>query len=475
MINKLTTPNNDTLLFKSSLLIGMCIYSAQLFSQIHFEIPVDTNTLGNQAIETHNLGLTTNSDFADINNDGWPDIFDANSDSAHTGINATDTIIRINNQDGSFPVLRPQELQTPTSFDVDFVDVNVDGYPDLLRTELIGTESRVALYLNNQNAAGVSSPYFDLRAPNQVYWMNGDCPNDLDIADYNGDGLPDFAVVGSRIGGNGSCFADDELRGQVFLHTGIFIDSTDTPFFGIGPVDLNAPGNAIHSIFSLDADDDGDLDVIVTNRPWEGSSHLLLNQGEFVPTFVHALSFQGAHSGASADLNGDNLTDFILAGNGLVTTHINNSSADEVNFIQRFVQHGIYGEYQDVEVGDFDLDGDLDFTTTRINSSVRGGKLWLNNGERDTNRVHFTGQTSENSFPGQLNEERLSVNVFDFDLDGDAEIYLSGGGSANGCLDNCVPNQLFINPTPQTRRIITLSRVLATGNNSPPTVTTGQS
>ena len=91
-----------------------------------------------------NLARTKDADVADIDNNGFLDILDANSNNSQNG---TDVVVRFNNGLGfTTQIIGPRD--NTVSYDSDLVDLNGDNFPDLIRTESSGSVRRVSVYRN---------------------------------------------------------------------------------------------------------------------------------------------------------------------------------------------------------------------------------------------------------------------------------------------------------------------------------------
>lgn len=210
-------------------------------------------------------------------------------------------------------------------------DLDKDGWIDLIVA--CQWQNRVALYRGNGNGAFGPPIYY----PTAVY------PNDLAIADFNGDGHTDLAVSGlggsiSVMFGNGDgtfqkrrdyaagliAFAvvagDFNGDGHTDLATVDTLQNCATVFLNNGagafPTKRSfAAGSMPSSLKAADLNGDDDLDLLVTN--YSGSTlSVLLGKGDG--------SFQGKKDyavGASprglcvTDLNGDGNPDVALANN----------------------------------------------------------------------------------------------------------------------------------------------------------------
>lgn len=106
-------------------------------------------------------GMGLSATVADINLDGWPDIYVAND------FNSTD-LIYLNNGDGTFAesMMRMTRRASVFSMGSDVADLNRDGLPDIVTTDML-PESHVRRIINT-NATGDMSIYNPTYDSNQV-------------------------------------------------------------------------------------------------------------------------------------------------------------------------------------------------------------------------------------------------------------------------------------------------------------------
>jgi FG-GAP-like repeat len=179
-------------------------------------------------------------------------------------------------------------------------DLNGDGKPDLAVTNSEGLS-----VLLNTTAAGAVTPSFTL----PTTFAAGVGARGLAIADFNGDGKPDLAVVGA----NG-----------VTLLLNTTTPGAITPTFTAAST--VAAGNGPTSVAAADVNGDGRPDLVVTNS---GGVSVLLNTtvpGAATPSFAPPASFaagSGPTSIAVSDVNGDFAPDLAVANGGGVSVLLN--------------------------------------------------------------------------------------------------------------------------------------------------------
>ncbi len=382
-------------------------------------------------VSEQNSARTKDAEIGDINNDGRPDIIDVNS-------NSNSIVLRINNGDG-FDVLSLPSSPI-VSYDGDLVDLNMDGLPELIRTESDGLSNQVAVYRNR--GANFGNTYFDLSSP--AYTSSFvHCPDDIATGDLNNDGKPDFAVTQFRNGCNFDVNNNESSSVRIFLNRSI---SSNNTLIVDAHVDLTlSSGGNIHDVFFLDANADGHTDILLTNDSGL-ASQIFLNDGGETPNFTPSTSFtlRDIIAGEAADLNGDGYDDFVLAGRGSVIRVFINSSSSPGNFsVFSLPASTGSGIYYDIELGDLDLDGDIDIVAGINDLNTGRINVWENrstiNNPNNFQRV-FNYSAIESSIAA------LSVDLIDFDADNDLDLYVAGGdlGGNSGC-SGCATNDFYIN------------------------------
>lgn len=419
-----------------------------------------------------NAARTKDAEVADVNGDGWPDLQDNNSNNI---LNNTHSVLRLNEQDKSFAAIALEPnvageagtfatdiaaggdfFDDHTSYDADYADINNDRLPDLLQTAADRTgirpiDHRVRILMNNRgNVPGQFTEESAARLPAGAFGDIG-CPDDLDHVDMNGDGDVDFLISMRTAVCNG-----DTSEVRIFRNDGRGV-------FSPPMVVTSRAGNSTHDVFWFDANGDGLYDFIAANEfdnvPTDGidvRSQLFLNLG--LGGFIENTTLDiEATAGDVGDFNGDGLMDFVLGRTGArifltradSPCRTNPASACTYDPVQIAPSVGNNPLY-DLEVGDLDLDGDLDIVGVRILPNAQNVAVWINPGT-STSFTDITGGTAASVLPGSRDYQRLSADLLDFDLDGDLDLYVTGqdrediafGGTEFGR----GPNQFFENLT----------------------------
>ncbi len=211
------------------------------------------------------LGIAT----ADVNNDGWIDIFVANDQQENQ--------LWVNQDDGTFTnrallagVALGSAGEAKSDMGVDFGDFDNDGDEDLFITERTGQGS--TLYVNDGTGQfEEQSARTGIRYPSLPYTGFGAA-----WLDFNNDGWLDILAVNGLIAQNLDALSPDnsfpfQQRNQLFrnLGNGQFEDVTDRAgaAFELSEVSRGAAFG--------DIDNDGDVDVLVGNDA--GRARLLIN------------------------------------------------------------------------------------------------------------------------------------------------------------------------------------------------------
>ena len=389
-----------------------------------------------------NIARTKDADIADVNNDSYPDILDANADNVANG---SSIVLRLNNGGSGFNAIPLLPSDEAVSYDADLVDLNGDNLPDLIRTQSFGpNNSQTAVYLNQGSQAG----WFIMDQPDFVAPMIY-CPDDIATGDINNDGLIDFAVS-QRL--RGRCSVQGTSITSVYLNNG---NGQDFRLLE----NISAPqGISTHDVFFIDIENDEDLDIITVNEDGINSTRLHVK----VPSPLHYVlsseTFITAYAGSAEDFNNDGYTDFVLGGEDLAVVYINNP--DQPGTFTRLpdLPNANLGKFYDLELGDYDNDGDIDIVGAGLNGSGSYGdvRLWLNDGRQTPAFTAVLELAGDTTFPNHGDYQRLSADMIDFDLDGDLDLYFTGADSQSvGCLGDrpelnffgigCVPNQFYEN------------------------------
>lgn len=213
--------------------------------------------------------------------------------------------------------------------------------------------------------------------------------NPTDAADDTGD-----------FDGDGSSNADEITNGtNIFVATsaGTFAEDSE-PNAGSNPKGITA----------ADLDNDGDLDLIVTNKVGLGSIRPFLNNGSGAFTMVDDYNTQTNPEGlAAADFNGDGNMDISASNSGSSSVSVLMGNGDGTFGTQALFTVGVMPE--NIVAADFNGDGDVDLATANANTD--NVSVLLGAGDGTFAATNFAAGVE----PSDL--------VFaDFDADGDLDL-----------------------------------------------------
>lgn len=336
--------------------------------------------------------------------------------------------------------------------DIEVHDMNADGLMDLIVTnENVGGNSAFSVHLNNgegQFAWGTSTIQFTTGG------------YDMEVADFNGDGLLDVAaaiygeqdfVVRLRnadqpnlylpqvtIGMERSGAADlhpvdldgdgdldllttSELDNQVIVYENDGSGDFENEFL------LNNTTSRPREVSSADLDGDGDQDIIISGGSWSFTQGVTvgwmenLGNWEFGPLRNMASSVKNGSSARAGDINGDGNLDVVAS---------SRESAQRTFFLGNDVadfgeEHLLSDEYRTAfvfELSDLDQDDDLDFVAT----------------SREDNLIYWVPNNGDGSFGEAITilenyVSPIGMNAGDIDNDGD-EDYFPNTEAANGTI-----------------------------------------
>jgi Tfp pilus assembly protein PilF len=285
-----------------------------------------------------------------------------------------------------------------------FVDYDNDGFPDLY----VNQEKGDLLYKNSAKGAfedvTSKSNLNTKSAINKALFFDADHDGDLDL------------------------FEAGSSQNQLFRNNG------DGTFTELGrKMGLEGTGgNSLDAAFG-DFDDDGDIDLVVTNE--KGNNILYSNerQGVFKDvTEKSGLENTGSASVTAGDYNNDGFLDLFICpstpGNPTLYRNTGNGTFEPVKKGTEAFSSMSKVRISDAVFFDFDNDGYLDL--------IMGGKQA---GNRGLFLYHNDGKGNFKDVSNLLPDEPKSANelkVFDYNDDGDLDVVVAGGNGGLFLLRN---------------------------------------
>jgi len=267
-------------------------------------------------------------------------------------------------------------------------DFDGDGRMDLAIPNEISDDVR--LFLNNGTGGYDSLAVFPL--------PSGNTPSPNEGADFNGDGILDYAV------GNAG---NDRLTVMIGDGNGGFLSS----------VSYQA-ANAVRGVCVLDLDGDGDMDIVTANRTGSNIS-LFHNNGD--GTFAPRINMEANGSQETAcvatDANNDGTLDVVVGAYGSNEMIVLLGDGNGGLTFSSKIAAG--GKPWMIAAGDVNGDGNVDIVSA--NSQSNNASVIFGNGQGGIvlDSVYAVG-----SFP-------LAIDLGDIDGDGDLDMVTSQYGSGN--------------------------------------------
>ena len=287
-----------------------------------------------------------------------------------------------------------------------------------------------SLYLGKENGKLTYSPELLIDERKESGMSLG---RQLLIADYNNDEVLDFYIADHGIGTHNG-FRDSYFLSQ---SNGTWLESSDS--------------HLSHSDFQIfdhgaatgDIDNDGDMDVVITESNWKTGTALwcLINDGA---GFLKKRKCGGVFSFGLelADLDGDGDLDALLGAHEFdkninYTGIVWNNGKGYFSQKTKLPQHKEWGTIPEVSASDLDNDGDLDIVYSRAGELYVGTAIQIienlgNKKFKDHGLLPLVEAPSDfttNSEGNVWNDFIENILFRDFDQDGDNDIYLASGSS----------------------------------------------
>jgi len=335
--------------------------------------------------------------WGDYNNDGYPDLFIANSQGQ------TNFLYR-NDGDGVFTPVEESEIMQIRSYSEsgNWVDYDNDGDLDLFITNIRNEPN--FLYLNNGDESFSRITAGDIVSEKRA--STGSC-----WADYDNDGDLDVFVA-NRDGQNNSFF-DNDGEGN---------------FAKLVDIELVSDGGDSRACGWADVDGDADLDLYVGNA--HEANFFYSNNGDATFTrvmdgdFVNASSYTYGLSWADIDNDGD-IDLFVANVQDANVLYLNNGVGEFEKVAKRpFVTDK--GASKGNTWGDVDNDGDVDLFVANGTPDISDvtSFLYLNDGRGNFIRAAAGVLTDDNHISA-------GTALADYNLDGRLDIFVANWGDNN--------------------------------------------
>jgi hypothetical protein len=268
-------------------------------------------------------------------------------------------------------------------------------------------------------------------------------------ADFNGDGIPDVAILGSISSGQvlsiflgrpdasfgprvdysvqASGFTVGDFNGDGKADV-IVLDATGSIYWGNGdgtlqpPVALNQNIGGYSMVASGDLNGDGKLDLLVLTPNFGSGATMAVLLGNGDGTFQVPVTYSVpvAPYLVLGDFNGDGKPDIAISGDGQVSVLINNGNGT----FKSPVNYNLSGNIQAIAAADLNGDGRLDLVVPSGGTSATISVLLGNGDGSFGNPIEYTSNL--------LSIYSTSIAVADLNADGKLDLALTDSdGSAN--------------------------------------------
>jgi len=271
-------------------------------------------------------------------------------------------------------------------------DLNGDDYPDLIIPNERSNDIRV---FTNDGTGGYSS-FTTYPIP------SGARPSTNEGADFNGDGMIDFAV------GNSASNLVSLFRGGAGG--------------ALSHLANHAGDNGVRGLCLVDLDGDGAMDMVTANRDGgggDGNISLFINDGSgaFGPGTQLEVGGAGETACAAADVNGDGILDVFVG--AIRTREVILLLGDGRGGLRRSAAVGVNGGPWMLATGDVDGDGYADVVSA--NFAENSVSIVVGDGAGGL-RLHGV-------MP--VGSEPIAIDLGDLDGDGDLDMVTSNFGGAS--------------------------------------------
>lgn len=418
-------------------------YYKKIFFMLFFAAYISQNFIYSQTFTKITEGDIVNeqlnsggSSWVDVDGDGDQDLFVANGN-----LNLQKNSLFINNGDGTFTTYAQGEIVNETGKSIGGVwgDLENDGYPDLFVTNRESATN--FLYKNNGDLTftkvTTSAAINDPANSNNSFWVDIENDGDLDIYVLNfaetnflylNDGGGNFAkfnnspIITDNDQSIVASWGDYDNDGDLDLFKGIGGNTSNILYENIGALNFFNTNNGVIAAekFSTlgaswaDIDNDGDLDLFVANFLGQNNSLFINNgNGSFTQITTGSIVADGGNSVGTSfgDIDNDGDLD-LFVGNYTQNNFLYlNDGAPNYTFT-KVTNSSIVsdaGNTFGVSMCDYDNDGDLDIYAS--NQDNQKNFLYRNNGNNNNwINIKLTGKISNKSAVGTVIKLKCNIN-----------------------------------------------------------------
>jgi hypothetical protein len=240
-------------------------------------------------------------------------------------------------------------------------DFDHDGKPDIAVSN--GHDNTISVLRNDSVSIGLA-PFF----AQQQTFATSFAPNYLAVADFNGDGKPDMVVANTNCTTVSVLLNTSSGSGLISFATHQDIDTFNAPA-GLVVADFNGDGKPDLAVISSD---NSSITVMLNTTPTGNSTVSFSNPMRFPAAVVD--QFTAALTLTTADVNGDGKPDLITADQNHNTVGIllnrTSTNASTPDFAQFATLPSVGGAPWSVAAGNVTGNGPADVITTNFNQGT---------------------------------------------------------------------------------------------------------
>lgn len=332
----------------------------------------------------NSFGFTRGIEVSDLNNDGHIDVIGITVDSS------PEIAFWLGDGTGNFggKIIVDNNLDDlgGNGDDITVLDVNNDGYLDIIASVQISFDNKIVWYPNNQNGTFGAANIID---------SGGRDSNDIVIFDVDNNGFDDIVIDYRNIPSNVYSLYYYPNLGNGTFNTKVLISSV-----------------GVNGLESALLNNDLFPDLIYT----AGSVNVLLNNSD--GTFGSVSTIDNNYPGnfiSTGRINNDAFEDIVVSGIGSQETMVWYAGDGSGNFgTSNTISSMVYTQITHSKVGDLDSDGDMDIVATAFSSS---DLIWWQN---DGNGNFSSAQIINSETSGNYD-----LKISDINEDGKLDIVMS--------------------------------------------------